>query len=205
MRSDRASASAVSRVAQMVVTARSRCRRASSSRSVLRGRGSRCASGSLALVEDEVVRAAGGGGGQIQAPQHRLHPPVHLRRGEPHLAQAELDVLPDGDVRPQGALVKDVPDAALARRQVADVLGVHEHAPGRQRQEAGDRAQHRALARVRRAEEREELPVAHVDRDVLEIGLLPAARAQGIEPDVDERSAHINRRGPGRPPPRPPP
>ena len=45
-RSDSASASAASRVTWMVVTARSRCSRASSSRSVLRGSGSRWASGS---------------------------------------------------------------------------------------------------------------------------------------------------------------
>src|SRR5213078_599635 len=88
---------------------------------------------------------------------------------------------------PERALLEHVTDAAPARRQEGDVLAVHEDAPARHRQEARDRPQHVGLARLGRAEEREELAVAHVDAD-----LVDARRAGAValtRPPPDSRSS----------------
>ena len=74
--------------------------------------------------------------------------------------QPVLDVLRDGHVREQGVLLEDGVDVAAACRQRGDVDAAEfDHAGGRLL-EPRDHAQHRRLARARRAEDREQLAVA---------------------------------------------
>src|SRR2546425_10470647 len=114
-------------------------------------------------------------------------PALGFGGGPAPLAEAVGDVLPHGQVWPERAVLKDVPDAAEAWRHGGDVVAVDEDAPLRDGQKAGDRAQDVGFARVRRPEEREELPVADVHRDPAHAGGRPPAGVEPVEPDVDER------------------
>jgi len=99
---------------------------------------------------------------EAEATQDLREPLVDLRRAHPLPLEAEGHVLAHAQVGPQGAFLEDDAHRALARRQCGHVLPVDDHAAGRERHEPGDRAQERRLPRMRRAEHREELAIAHV-------------------------------------------
>src|SRR5918994_27697 len=93
-----------------------------------------------------------------------------LTRG-PAGTQAEGDVLQGAHVREEQVVLDDHADLAALRRQVDSALGVDqdrvvEHDPPLVRTEqAGERRQHRRLARTVGSEQRHDLAGVHADRD----------------------------------------
>ena len=87
--------------------------------------------------------------------RHLLHP------------EREGDVLEDGHVRVERVALEHHGDAALHRRQVVDPLAVDDDVARGRVLEPGDHAQQRRLAAAGRADEDDELALAHVERDAL--------------------------------------
>ena len=86
---------------------------------------------------------------------HLLHP------------EREGDVLEDGHVRVERVALEHHGDAALHRRQVVHPLSVDDDVARGRVLEPGDHAQERRLAAAGRADEDDELALAHVERDAL--------------------------------------
>ncbi len=145
------------------------------------------------MLDAERGRAARREPGEAEPAGDRLDLARELRPREPLLLEAEGDVLGDREVGPQRPLLEHVAEATRSRRQEGDVLAVDQHAAARHRQEARDRPQHVGLPRLGRAEEGEELAVAHVDADLVDARRAPAARAERLEADVHERPGRAGR------------
>ena len=126
-------------------------------------------------------------------------------------AQAEADVLGDGQVREERTLLGDVADAAPLGRDVRRRTRRRRPCrrsrsrPPSSRDEADDRAQQRRLAAARGAEDRGERALRHVEVDVGEDGALPVglreprcseARPSSVlpEPADPAEAAHRARR-----------
>src|SRR5215470_623922 len=86
--------------------------------------------------------------------------------------------------------MKDVPDAPVPRRGAADILPIDQDAAAAQGHESGDGAQDGRLPGVRGPQQREELSVADVHRDLGEMRGSPRVRGERLDTDVDERPAH---------------
>ena len=106
----------------------------------------------------------------LEAEQRRdlvdARPDLGLRR-PPHL-QAVAEVLADAHVRVQRVALEDHRDVAMARREVGDVAPADRDLARGHLLEAGDRAEQRRLAAAGRPDERDELAVADLERDVVD-------------------------------------
>ncbi len=91
---------------------------------------------------------------------------VRLRH-PPHL-QAVAEVLANAHVRVQGVALEDHGDVAVSRREVGHVAAADPDLARRHLLEAGDGAEERRLTAARRADERDELAVPDVERDVVD-------------------------------------
>ena len=80
-------------------------------------------------------------------------------------SEAERDVVGDGQVREERVRLEDGVDVALVRRQADDVAVAEEDPALVRLLEAADHAQRRRLAAARRAEQREEASVLHLERE----------------------------------------
>ena len=89
------------------------------------------------------------------------HPALDLRGRHPPLAQAEGDVLADGQVREERVGLEDHAEPAQMRRPSRDVLAVDQHPPGRRLDEAGHEVQRGRLAAAGGPQEREEFALVH--------------------------------------------
>ena len=118
-------------------------------------------------------------------PQQLLAPLAAGTRAHAAHAQRKLDVLRDGHVAEQGVVLEHQAHAALARGDVRDVAAVQGDAPVIDAGEPGNRAQQRALAAAARSEQHEELPVADVERDVVD-----DRRAAVVLGDLVEEDGH---------------
>ena len=83
-------------------------------------------------------------------------------------AQPEGNVVAHGHVREQGVVLEHHGDAAVAGLQPVDRLAADAEAACRLRFETGHDPQERGLSAAGRAEQRDELTVADVERDALE-------------------------------------
>ena len=104
-------------------------------------------------------------------------------------AQRELDVVRDAHVAEQRVVLEHEADAAVARHDAGDVAPVQGHPAVVDLDQARDRAQERALAAARRAEQHEELALLDLDRDVVDdrqrlipLGHLVECDGHGTEP-----------------------
>ena len=86
-------------------------------------------------------------------------------RDPPHL-ERERDVLAHGEVRVQRIILEDHRDVTLRRRVVGNDPVADEDFPGRRLFQAGDAPQRRRLAAPRGAQQHQELPIGHHERDV---------------------------------------
>ena len=95
---------------------------------------------------------------------------------------------PTRHVPEQRVVLEHEPDAALARRDVRDVVAVQRDAAVIDAGQPGDRAQQRALAAAAGAEQHEELALADLERDVVDDrrALIPFG-------DLIERDRHKSR------------
>ena len=139
-----------------------------------------------ALGQLERGRPALGTIREPQAAEHERHAALDVDDAHPLLLEPEGHVLAHRHVPPQRALLEDIARRAPAGRQAGDVLPIDDDAAVAHRHEAGHGLQHVGLAGVRRPEEREELAVADVDRDVIEPRRRPPARAQRLQANVDQ-------------------
>ena len=92
--------------------------------------------------------------------------------------EAEGDVLGDGQMREQRALLRDVADRALVGRDVAPARGGHHASADRRsfpvgRDEPDDQAQQRRLAAAGGAEDRRQRSLRDDEVDVGEDGSVP--------------------------------
>ena len=99
---------------------------------------------------------------RIERARHRLAPVRH-----PVHARDEVEVLGDRQVFPQREALRHVADVALDRRRLADHVVAEAGAAAAVRsQQAAHHADRRRLAAAVRAEEAEDLAVAHAQRQV---------------------------------------
>src|SRR5215208_2177587 len=153
----------------------------------------------LLLTAREIGRLARREVVELDDGERALHPLANLllRRAPPprqHL-EREGDVLVHVHVRPDRVRLEHHPQPALVRRHAHAARGREEDAvadgdlPRIGHLEPGDAAQRRRLAAPRRAEQREELAVLHLERDVVDrlhaLALLRAARAERLEEVLD--------------------
>ena len=94
---------------------------------------------------------------------------ISSRRQALHL-QPVGDVGAHAHMREQRVGLEHQVDRPLVRRQRRDVAAVEQDAPVARRLEAGEHAQQRGLAAAGRAEQREELVLADVERDAVDRG-----------------------------------
>jgi hypothetical protein len=106
--------------------------------------------------------------------------------------EREGDVLANRQVREQGVALEHHADGTAACRRVGYVDSTDLHAAAIGPLQAGDATQQRRLAAARRTEQRDELPVADVERDMVQ-GRHPA---EGLG-DADEAYA-AQERSPSR-------
>src|SRR6185436_8601621 len=124
----------------------------------------------LALTAGELVRLA------LLEPRELdetegLPDATGLRRTvELSVAQAEGDVLFDGEVREQGVVLEDHVHGPQIGRRPGHVLAVDADAAGARQLEATDHPQQRRLAAAGRAEQGEELPLADVEGNGVDRG-----------------------------------
>ena len=111
------------------------------------------------------------------------------------IAEAEGDVVADGQVGEEGVALEDGVDLALVGRQVGDVAAVEEDAAGVGLLEAGGQAQHGRLAAAARAEEGEELALPEPEGDVVDgpDGAEPLGDAAEFE-EACSKPLHYRRR-----------
>ncbi len=83
-------------------------------------------------------------------------------------AERELDVVGDAHVAEQGVVLEHEADAAVARRDAGDVAPVQRYPAVVDLDQARDRAQQRALAAARGAEQHQEFALLDLDRDVVD-------------------------------------
>ncbi len=108
----------------------------------------------LALAAGQLLRVPIGEPRHLDELEQLLHADVpRLLRLLPD-PEAEGDVLRDGHVPEQGVVLEDEPDLALLHALGGDLLVTHHDPAGRGALQARDNAQHRALARSGRAEQR---------------------------------------------------
>ena len=135
----------------------------------------------LLLPARQLLRQAFGEGGQLHQVERRPHLRVTVGSRQPAHAQREGDVLRDRHVREQRIALEHHAEVALLRRQRGDVPPVEQHRTLAWRDEAGHRHQDRRLPRSGRAEQRQELPLPHFQRHVIdrdETSIAPRQPAQ---------------------------
>jgi hypothetical protein len=87
------------------------------------------------------------------------------------VAEAELDVVADGEVGEEGVVLKDGADAAFEGPESGEGAAVEEDVAARGDFEAGDEAEGGGLAATGGAEEGEELAFADGEREVVDGGV----------------------------------
>ena len=121
-----------------------------------------------------------------------------LVRRQSVLLEPEGDVALHGQVREQRVALEHHVDRPPVRRHAGEVLAVKRHAPAVGRLEPRKHAQQRGLAAARRAEQREELALEYVEREVLDRGDGAEPLADGVEPHQRARRGIRPRREGGR-------
>ncbi len=108
-----------------------------------------------------------------------------LAAGDALHLEPEGDVVVDRHVREEGVLLEDHVDRPSVGRDRRDVVPLQDDTPHVGLLEAGDHAQRRRLAAAARAEQREELPLADLERHVVHGRDSTEALADAAECDRD--------------------
>ena len=112
---------------------------------------------------------------------------VDLRARHAGALQAERDVVAHGEMRKQRVVLEHHVDRPLVRRHLRDVLAVEQDAALIRRLEAGQHAQQRGLAAAARAQQREELAGADVERQAIH----RAKAAESLGHALDAQQRHV--------------
>ena len=113
-------------------------------------------------------------------------PPAPLGGADPADAQRELDVLGDRHLAEQRIVLENHADPPPLRREQGHVASVKEHAPVVDFRKPRDHPQDRALAAPARPQKHEELPVGHLDRDMVDDGMPAVDLHEILENDRHE-------------------
>ncbi len=100
--------------------------------------------------------------------QQLLAPAAPHRLGHAADRQGELHVLRHRHATEQGIALEHEPDPPPCRWQVGDIAAMQEDPAAIHLGQPGDHPQERALAAARRPEQHEELPVRHLQGDVVD-------------------------------------
>ena len=122
----------------------------------------------LLLAAGQLSRHAQAQAGQVHELEQLLAAPAALVLAEPTDLEGEFDVLGDGHVAEQGVVLKDDAHTALLRRKRGDVTAMEDHAAVIARREPRDHPEDRALAAAARPQEDEQLPIADLERDLID-------------------------------------
>ncbi|MCD6672124.1 MAG: hypothetical protein LT106_04650 [Burkholderiaceae bacterium] len=122
----------------------------------------------LLLPARELARKAGFEAAQANELQRRRDPLAYLGRGEAAHAQTECDVLEARHVREERVALEDHSEIPPEGRDLVHAPAVDHHLAGVGRMKAGNEVQGGRLSAARRAEQRDELAVGHVEIDPLE-------------------------------------
>ena len=107
--------------------------------------------------------------------------PLPLARRLPPYPQAELDVVLRVHVREEAVRLEDHSHVTVVRRDVGEVLALHDDLTRRGALEAGHDAKGRRLSAPGRPEQGEELAGLERDVDLLDRGELPEALVQVLQ------------------------
>ena len=105
---------------------------------------------------------------QVNKLQHFLNTPRYVRLGRLFYFQAERNVVEHVEMRKKRIFLEHGVYLALMRRNAAHILARHNYLAGRRHGKARDYPQQRCFAAARRPEKRQELAVAHIERNVVE-------------------------------------
>ena len=122
----------------------------------------------LLLAARQLVRLAAFVAGQVDELERFADPPRGLVLGDALALQAEGDVVADVEVGEERVVLEDHVDRALVRRIGGHVAAAQEDRPAGRELEPADHPQRRRLAAARRAEQREELAAADLERDAVD-------------------------------------
>ena len=144
----------------------------------------------LLLASRELPRTAFLEALELDDAKHVHHArPMLLPRNAFHL-QPEHDVVVDRHVREEGVLLKHHVHRTAVREHGRHVFALEEDATLVGPLEAGDHAERRRLPATARAEHREELPFADLERHVVDGDRVAEALADALECDSDARVGH---------------
>jgi hypothetical protein len=140
-------------------------------------------SGSLLLAARELARAPALQPLELDDPEDLLDPPLVLSPRDVLHLEPERDVVVDRHVREEGVLLEDHVHGPAVRGHRRDVVSL-QHDPALVRPlEARDHAQGRRLAAPARPEQREELALGDLERDVVDRRVRAEALADADEAD----------------------
>jgi hypothetical protein len=148
---------------------------------------------SLLLASGQLVRVAVG---EVAVELGEVELLVPARAGPLSPRETEQDVLPDGEVREEGALLRHVADATFLGGDVAALVVQHPLADpdraGVGTHETRDDAQQRALATAGRADDRDEGLTADVEADVVQDAVAAGGSgAEGLAEVVHRQDGHV--------------
>ena len=138
----------------------------------------------LLLAARELARLALVEAGEPDEPQDLGHAPLDVLAADPAAAQAEGDVLEDGQVREERVGLEDGVDVALVRRPPRDRLLAEVDRALARLLEPADHAQRRRLATAGGAEQREEAAAVDLERELVHGDNVVEALRHAVEPDV---------------------
>ena len=147
----------------------------------------------LLLPAGELTRAAPVIPTEVDQLERLRDPPSGLGLGHTRALQAKGDVVADIEVREQRVVLEDHVDRPLVGRIVRHIAPAEQDPPARWQLEAADHAQRRCLAAARRAQQREELAGANLQRDAVDREHLAKTLLQVEQLDLGGRRCRLGR------------
>jgi len=141
----------------------------------------------LLLSAGERVRAAPGVGAHLHQLKHLVDAgrDRRARHARPQLAQAEGDVARHRHVREQRVGLEHHVGRTTVRGHRGEIPAVEQDAPATRRLQAGNHAQQGGLAAARAAQQREDLALADVERDLAHRPGVAEAFSQAFDAQMD--------------------
>ena len=147
----------------------------------------------LLLAAGQLVRAALLVAAEVDQFERLADPPGGLVLGDALALEPEGDVVADVQVGEQRVVLEDHVDRALVRRVVGDVATAQQDGAAGRQLETADHPERRGLAAAGRAEQREELPGADLQRDAVDRADLAESLLEVEQRDLGGRRCRLGR------------